>query len=572
MGLLLMAVALVLAGSWRELPSQLAAALACVAAGVLVLWLVGGFAAGLWLHSVVGARMVWATCGLTVAVLAVRRLRPPDPVTGSGLPGAWTLLAFAPAFFAAVVGLGGALRSVGGWSSWFLAGDHSRHLVLVADVWDRAALDYGPEPYPQGWHALLATAWGVTDPGIEAQGFAGLVDLMALASWFTMVILSFAAGTLAMSIGRVLDLRVAWLAAAGFGGSASVWLPTLAGAALARGFETAAVGTVLVAAGLHEVVRPGSWGRALVINALAAALLAHVWHLLLPALLVPLATATLLYVRQGDRARRALAVTATCLAAAAISLPGLWAVVERVGIDQAGSGGDVRSVSLLWMFPGCAVPLWLAARYRHRATFEHASAVSALVIVGLSVVVVVSVPLTAYYPAKVLWSATVLGLPGVAALVPRLLAEMCSAHGLHRILFAPTAALATLVAAIGAASPALGPAGRWSTVRQGELVLDAVTAPGAARAQVVWTGVSHADDGVARALLYFYRVADRDGLPPFSGVGLDAECRILREASLPTVLSPRPAAEVGQRYLCAGPVQVVPVPATVDSEAASSTS
>ena len=43
--------------------------------------------------------------------------------------------------------------------SWFLSGDHLRHLGLTTRTLEAGTLEYGMLSYPHGWHAVMAAMW-----------------------------------------------------------------------------------------------------------------------------------------------------------------------------------------------------------------------------------------------------------------------------------------------------------------------------------------------------------------------------------------------------------------------------
>ena len=74
---------------------------------------------------------------------------------------------------------------------------------------------------------------------------------------------------------------VLWSTAAGFGASATTWLPTFSGSYLVLGFETTLVGVlVLLAVAVEALTAWGSY-RVFAVACLASAVMAHVWPLLL---------------------------------------------------------------------------------------------------------------------------------------------------------------------------------------------------------------------------------------------------------------------------------------------------
>jgi hypothetical protein len=76
---------------------------------------------------------------------------------------------------------------------------------------------------------------------------------------------------------------------------------------------------------------------------------------------------------------------------------------------------------------------------------------------------------------------------------------------------------------------------------------------------VVWLG-ARGDDTIGRILLDFYRAGTTTKRTPQEPQSLAGECRLLREAATPTVLSDQAADAVRARYSCVPSARLVVVP------------
>ena len=90
-------------------------------------------------------------------------------------------------------------------------------------------------------------------------------------------------------------------------------------------------------------------------------------------------------------------------------------------------------------------------------------------------------------------------------------------------------------------------------------VMGAVTAEGAADAQVVWLDGGKTDDVIARILLDFYRVNRTRERTPQGDLDVAQECDLLRRSASPAVLSDESLQAIAERYSCVTHVAVVAV-------------
>lgn len=175
------------------------------------------------------------------------------------------------------------------------------------------------------------------------------------------------------------------------------------------------------------------------------------------------------------------------------------------------------------------------------------------------VAVVVGVSLSTYYPNKVIWGAVVLGLPVVAAVWLRMMVQADSTQ--RRLAFVALGAGAGICSAIGIVSPLTAPFGAWSTV-DGGAVVRIMSAPGADRTQVFWSGRPGPLDPTVQILLGMFgpkpAAAIEEPLPTGS---VAEQCARLNGLSEPGVLTTAPAAQARERFSCAPGAAVIRAPA-----------
>lgn len=447
-----------------------------------------------------------------------------------------------------------AALSPGMRSEWFLGGDHVRHLIFVAEEQATGNLSYVHQPYPRAWHTLLTAAWTATGGRPDPAGLASLVDLMSTATWLLPALLSIATGTFAVVLARASGLPERTAALAGVASAMAVLLPPFLSVYQALGFETSLVAAVALAVSAKLAVAPAS-RSSLVTCAGAVVVVAHTWQLLLPvAGLSLLAVAVRLARGRGS----GLPVGAVIVVCAAAAYPGVLAVAKGVGVGHAAVSDIEAPYPLLPLLAGlmaAGVLGWRSPRGRS-ADLILLAVVALPAITALGIATLQKVSLDLYYPSKLLWESAVLGLAptgvAVACLVRRLSTSNILTARTARVVVTVTV---VLIAGYAAISPLGAFAGAWSTV-DGPRTLSAVTSPGADRAQVVWLG-SRGDDTIGRILLDFYRAGETSERVPQEPLSVADECRLLRAATRPTVLTDRPAGEALRRYECVPGIQVV---------------
>ena len=254
--------------------------------------------------------------------------------------------------------------------------------------------------------------------------------------------------------------------------------------------------------------------------------------------------------------RDGVLVLSIVVAAVASVVPLLLALSRDVGLAHAGAFGAVDPLSFPWVVLGIVCTTLLAKRtwvgVLPAATIGM-GAVSALVIAQRS-----NAALSDYYPAKMLWLSAVLGVPAVWALgvwgvgdfggltaVPARVAR--SAVG--------TLVLTLLVVDLMTPAATLVQAAVMSDAKR---VLTAATSTGADRTQVVWRATDTATlDVFVRILIDFY--SPSRSATPVAELSVAEECKLLRSARIPSVLTTRTPGQAASRYGCVSGVQTIPV-------------
>ena len=446
---------------------------------------------------------------------------------------------------------------VGQRTEWYLGGDHVRHLVLTAEEQAAGVLSYGVESYPRAWHTVVALVW--TASGLRPEdSVTEVVDVSALLVWLLSAALALTTAALAASLGTRTGLGVRASAGAGFvAGCVTAW-PLFLATYQALGLEGSLVAASVLAVVLRARLLDPTGARGFVVAVAGGVVLAHTWQLLLPvAALAALGPARGL-VRSGRRGR--LVLGAGVVLGAVAAWPALLAVVTRVGLQHASDADVVSPVPWAFLVPGLAAGVVLVLRRRDRRTAGVLAQMALPGVTGVLLALYLGIPPTDYYPSKLLWHTAVLGLAPLAVVVVAVAVRVDGASfrgaSLLRVVGGGSLATVLLFALLG---PFAAFTGGWSTT-DGPTVLRAVSAPGAAQAQVVWTGGPLITDTVARILLSAVHPTSGGITRPQESLTVPQECALLRAVSAPTVLSDRPAATVRSRYACAPDLRVVPVP------------
>lgn len=482
-----------------------------------------------------------------VAFLRMRKLR-----RRSGRARGWVALAAAPAGLLGVYALAARGLPVGERTEWFMGGDHVRHVIMAAGDQSAGWLTYATTSYPRGWHALLASTWSAF--GIRPRvDIIAVTDLSAAMVWGLSVILTLTTAGLASSWTRHRGSSVRLSALAGLLAGSVTLLPSFLGNYQGLGLEGSILGAVVLAVLLRsQLCEPGA--RALMLSAAAVVVLAHTWQLLLP-------VAGLAALRSGfavaGRSRRACAaVAALAVVTLAASAPSLWAVVTDIGISHATDAGVVVPVPWFWLAGGLLGMSVLSLRASGTERW-----VLLLVVVpalmGVALAAYVGITVDTYYASKMLWHTAALGLApmSVVTVIAFRRLEDIDAHAgvVGRSVW--RGALVLLVLFAGA-QPASAYLGLWSTTN-GPATLRLLTTPDAEAAQVVWSGEGVGTDTITRVLLDAVRPDPGPLRTPQRILSIEEECRLLRAASAPTVLTDRPPQEVSSRYACTPDVRVI---------------
>lgn len=507
---------------------------------------------------------------LSVLVVALASLaRATAPKTGGSWTQSWTELGLAavPAGLIGVIGAVLAASPLGARTSWFLSGDHVRHLALVTRTIDAGGLEYASQTYPRGWHATLAILWSITGSERDPQGLAALIRLQSLATWTVLGLVSLALALTAASMHRASGGRPFASGAAGAAAGALVLGPWFFGDYVPRGFETSLLALLVLAAAVHRCteVRADRDGRGggdsgadratLAFVATSGALMAHVWQVLLPAVGVLLVLVLLRRWRAHPRTR-ALAGDASVLALSAVlALPGLLAAVRGYGLHAVAVAGDVPAPVYGWLVVVIASAVVLLVASARLALAATVTSTAMAVATACAMAAVAGVGLASYYPNKTLWTAAALGLPLIGAAAAHVFERSESDRRLRGPAIVAVAAVG-LTALISAVTPIAGVSGAWSAA-DGRTVIDTVTSRAAPTTTVVWGVGSDVDDATSQLLLDFYSATATT--PPLGLAPRDpqAQCALLEAAERPVVMSEAPEPEVRARFACAPSVRVV---------------
>lgn len=454
-----------------------------------------------------------------------------------------------------------AVRPAPAQVQWFLEGDNPRHLIFAAQTWGDGGLDYGADPYPRGWHALVALLWGASGATWRADGLVSLLELMTSATWGLAVVLALTTGLLAKAIALRLGVVGIWRGLVPLLAGAVLLTPPFLGNYLALGFQNSLVAALVLATVSLEILHAGGRARSLLVTAAGVAVVANAWQLLLPGALLALLWAAVIYLsRQSGfgRARSAWVIVAlTGAGAVVVSLPGLAAVVVQTGLGHGVNAGVDAPLPVGWLALGLASAAALAVLSGRRV---EVLAVPGILVTtgatGLALAAVLRISPTLYYPSKTLWHASALGVPVVFAVLGCALsrARWASRPGPPLAVLAGVSLAATLLCLT---SPWAAVRGSWSSVNGGP-VIAAVTSRGVDAAQVVWTDDLE-DDTLSRILLDFYRVDVTLKRTVQHPTTVEEDCRLLRSAPVPTVLSDRAQESVRARYACVPSVRVIPI-------------
>src|SRR5918993_311508 len=452
-----------------------------------------------------------------------------------------------------------ALAAAGGSRQleWFLNGDHPRHVVYVVDTWAQGSLRYADEGYPRGWHSLLAAVWSSTGASTEVTGILGLLTVTSVASLLLSAMLALATAHTAFALGARAGLS-SWASVWAGAAAASLALLNFAFANFqALGFQNSLLSAVALTACAREVLaRPGSvWG--VVVSCAGASVVAHSWQLLLPSMLAMVVFT--LYTWWGSGALRRPMVAGAVLTSLLVVTAGGLAVARSLGLEHASEAGPDTPVPALLVLAGAACFVGLAVRL-HRASVTTVAVVALLpALTSVVIAVVQGIPLGSYYPSKLLWHTAVAGLPAVSVVVGLALHRMARRRSLTTSAVRVVAGAATgLLILYGLLMPWGAVLGVWSSV-DGAQVLKALRTPGAQTAQVVWLRSSPTTDAVTRSLLDAFRATETRDRAPQAAMSVPEECRLLKAAPAPVVLTTGTDKETRSRYQCVSGIEILRV-------------
>jgi hypothetical protein len=441
-------------------------------------------------------------------------------------------------------------------AEWFLGGDHVRHLVFTAQEAVTGYLDYDVNSYPRAWHTLVALVWSARGAGQDADGLLSLVGLLSLGSWCVYGLFTLATGHAVRAMALRCGLSAGSAGRAGLAAGAITLWPSFLSDYQALGFENSIIAGLVIAVCAGVVLDRPHDPRSVVVCAAGVAVTANAWQLLLPAPAIALGVVAIAAWRAGGTTARVVTLVAVGLGAV-VAVPGIVAVVSSVGIAHATDAGVVAPL------PVVILPLALLATAAVGVIFRRDLRVLAVVaMVGVTALsapalaVKVGIPVTQYYPSKVLWSATVLALLPLGVLLSSGVDRVWRLRGARAV---PTRSALIAVSGLALAACAVNPGlavVSWASV-DGNRVLTALTTPDAGATQVVWLPGELADSTITRILLDFYRVGGPGAFLPQQPLRLAQECELLASQPHPGVLSSAPEADVRRRYACSPELRVV---------------
>lgn len=557
--LLVLSASLALSPRWRSVPATVPAAFVGCVAFVTFVAAVGGLVGLRPLSGPWPARTVLALLGLGTAALAAFHLHRLGGGSASTAQRPPRILWMVPGLLMGLLALVPLTSGAGSTSGWVFGGDHVRHLVFVARTQQDGWLDYSSATYPRGWHSALASLWAVAGGELDGRGFAALATIQAVACWTAFAVLSLAVARCAVVLSEGFVVGEVARDAVGFVAGATVLTPIFARDYLALGFETSVVAALsLVVTTLALVERLHRFAAVTTVAA-SFLLVAHSWQLLLPGAGVALVLVSNRWWRQG--ARRPPIAGPVCVLAVVLASTGpLLATAQFGGVNHGAVGGILPTSAAPWAGLGLVALAALAVRRPGAPSLRrYALIVVVTAAIGPLLAVYVSVPLSSYYPNKTLWVTAVLLVPATVLGWCVLLLRVNRMHGPARVVLVPLGVVTGLIAVLGLASPITALRGSWSAVDGGQVVR-AMTAPGADRAQVFWSAGPYVFDATVQSLLPFYAAAGPGYDPSLPRDNLFDECRLLKEASAPVVLTTESPATVERRFSCAPDVVVVRVP------------
>jgi len=444
---------------------------------------------------------------------------------------------------------------------WFLEGDNLRHLIFAAQTWGDGNLDYSADPYPRGWHMLLALLWGADNASWKSPGLISLLEAIAAATWLLAAVLALATGLLTRALLRYVGVSGHWYALLPLIASSVMLTPAFLGDYLALGFQNSLVGALVLATVSVEILHAPGQFRSLAVTSAGVMVVANAWQILLPVAVLVMASAGVVYLRGGKDEprpeRRRLRIALAAGSAAVAAAPGIVAVTVQTGLAHGAEAGVVAPLPAMWLVLGLASAVVLGSlTWRTIGPPTVAAALGLTATTGFVLAAFLGISPLRYYPSKTLWHACALGVPIFFAVAGWALTRSRWSDPRSLPVAALTAAaLAVTIPCLAAPWAALR--GSWSAVHA-ERVLAVVTTPGVAEAQVVWTE-DREDDTVSRILLDFYQIPHTRVRTVQHPTSVADDCTLLTASTAPTVVSDQPPTAVRARYSCVVGVRVIPV-------------
>ena len=441
----------------------------------------------------------------------------------------------------------GCCRTAAGWS-----GSSAATTSATSCSWPRRGpsgrLSYADQSYPRAWHTLVAAVWRAAGGRLDAAGLSSLVDVMASLSWLLPAVLVVATATLTTSLGLTVGLGrrpAAWAAVLA---SSALLLPVFLGNYQALGFENSYVAAIVTTVAARELVGQRAGLAALVVCGAGAVVCAHAWQLLLPGAGLALGVVSWRLVRGQRTVARVVPVLLVWVVGLVVAWPALVALLGDIGLGHATDSDIEAPYSVLLVVTGLATSVGLAVAVRRARLWGFAALVGLPAVTALALVMAVGVGIGDYYPSKLLWHTSALGLAATAVAGALVAARAASglAPRVRPVAKAAVGAVGGLFLLLAAVSPLGAFVGAWSTAH-GSVVRAAITTPGAAEAQVAWLG-SAGDDTIGRILLDFYRVPTTSERTPQPLLDREEECALLLRRG-PTGRPQQPARGRGPRSL-----------------------
>lgn len=438
-------------------------------------------------------------------------------------------------------------------TEWFLGGDNVRHVGLVSELVTSGVLTYDDHPYPRAWHTLLSLVWLTGGEDLDERSLESFVLVNVSGTWFLFALLVLATSNLAATVAQRLEpygTRVAPVAA--FAAGCWVMTPRFMADTLALGFQTTLLASVVLAVAARECLIDDRqrWRRYAVLVVLVV-LVAHTWQLLVPALVVPVAIMGWKLVR-SDRQTSVVALASTAVAAVA-AWPPFAAAFASLGVGAAASAGVAPRPAWLFFALASISMAWVLRRLPAREMAATGSVVFTPLLVAGALTVASGISLTSYYPSKLVWHASTVG---IAFLAPVALAGVVRARrsvAPARIGGVVVAVSASVFALWGLITPLGSQFHAWSTV-DAERVMGAVALSDSSNAKGVWMD-SPTESAVTRTLLAAAR-----GTVLFDDQPTVAEeCEALRAAPTPIVVTSHPVGATKTRYGCVDDLVVLTV-------------